>query len=92
MNDELYQKKSEYEKLINNLNNILSKLDICYTNMISCKKKINNTLKVNELIYDYKKYEKIINNVDDYRNKIRNKYLPLAKKNYNNILSELSKL
>lgn len=91
MNYELYQKKNEYERLIKNLNDLLVKLDNCYSNLILCKNKINHTLVINDNYYNYKDYNKIIDNINDNINKIKNILLPKAKNEYNNILSEISK-
>lgn len=92
MNVELYQRKYQYERFIKNLNDLLVKLDACYSNLILCKNRINNTLIINNQFYNYKDYNKILDTINDNKNKIKNILLPKAKQEYNNILSEISKL
>lgn len=92
MENELYQKKYQYERFIKNLNDILVNFNKCYINLITTKKIIENTLKIDDNYYEYKKFEKIIMDVSEDVNNIKNILLPKAKDEYNNILSQISKL
>ena len=42
--DYLYQKKREYEKLLNDLNNLYTKLEDCYSNLFLCRKKMEKCI------------------------------------------------
>jgi protein subunit release factor A len=92
MENDLYQKKYQYERFIKNLNDILLKLNKCYVNLITAKKTIEKTLKIEDNYYDDKKFEKIIMDVSDHIDNVKNILLPKAKDEYNNILLEISKL
>lgn len=92
MYSELYQKKNQYENFIKNLTDISKKLEICYANLILCKKKMNETLKNDNKYYNSVEFENIINNIKETQNKIQLFVLPKARYEYNNILSEITKL
>ncbi len=82
MNSDLYTKKNRYEKFINSLNENYASLELCYINLISCKKIICTSLNINNNIFQCTQLDKIIKNI----------ILPKARNEYNNILLEISKL
>ena len=90
--DELYSKKYQYETIIKKLNEVLNNLDDCYSNLLSCKKKINDCVKVNDNYFSYKDFENIIKVINNKRSKIRNNILPKTRNQYNNILSKIANL
>ena len=89
---ELYQKKYQYERFIRKLNDSYSKLGTCYSNLLSCKKKIGNCILINGKYYSSSEFQKIIDNVSNYRDKIAYTILPQARYEYNKILSQISEL
>lgn len=92
MNEELYQKKYKYERLIKDINDICTRLQTCYSNLILSKKKIFNNVKIEDSYYKSKEFQKIIDNVENNINIIKNIVLPKVKEEYNNILLEISKI
>ena len=80
MNYELYQKKYQYERLINVLQNNYNNLNDVYYSLISCSKIIKKTL------------DNMIKKIEDYRSLIINTFIPQARYQYNIILSEISKI
>ena len=92
MENNLYQRKCQYERFIENLNDILLKLNKCHANLITSKETIDKTLRIEDNYYDYKKIEKMIMDVNNNIDNIKNMLLPKAKDEYNNILSQMSKL
>ena len=92
MNDELYQMKYKYDRLLKQLKETLNKLEMCYSNLILCKKKISNSLSIDNNYYMCNDYEKIIGNIDDNIKIIKNVIIPETKYEYNEILLKISKL
>lgn len=92
MNEELYQKKHQYEKLIKELNELYDKLEKGYSNLILSRNKIINTITIDDNYYNNKLFEKIIDITEENKNKVKNIILPTAKNKYNEIISAISKL
>lgn len=91
MNDMINQ-KYQYERLIKTLNDNYNNLNICYNNLIETKKKIINNFTINDNYYSKDNLDNIIKNIEEAKNKILNVLLPQARKQYNNILLEISKM
>lgn len=92
MNEELYQKKHQYEKLIKELNELYDKLEKGYSNLILSRNKIINTITIDDNYYNNKLFEKIIDITEENKNKVKNIILPTTKNKYNEIISAISKL
>lgn len=92
MDIELYQEKNKYEKLIKDLNDIIIKLENYNSNLILCRKKIYNTLNINEECYGSDFIAERIDNVDQKLKLLTNVILPEAKNEYNEILYKISNL
>ena len=91
MND-LYQKKREYERLLNELNNLYTKLEECYSNLILCMKKIEGCITFNDVMYMENIFNDIIDRVDAYKTSIGDYYIPEVKRIYNKILLQLNQM
>ena len=92
MNYELYQKKYQYERLINTLQNNYNKLNDVYYNLISCRKTIKGSIEINNTYYDKNSLDKIIKEIEEYKNLIINNFLPQARYQYNTILNQISRI
>ena len=92
MNDELQQKKYQYEKIIKDLDSCYIKLEKCYSNLVLCKDKIKNTLDIDGNFYNCKEYEKIIADLENKMHLIKDVFLSEIRYEYNMILSKLSNL
>lgn len=92
MHDELVNRKYQYERFIRNLNDNYSRLESCYSNLLLCKKKINDNLKIEDNLFDYRSLNDIIKNIESKKDSIKNVILPQARYEYNNILIEISKM
>ena len=92
MNDDLYQIKYKYERLMKNFNDTLSKLECCYSNLILCKGKITNCLSIDDNCYKNMDYEKIISDIESNIKIIKNVIIPEIKCTYNEVLLKISRL
>lgn len=90
MNYELYQKKYQYERLINTLQNNYNKLNDVYYTLLSCRKKIKESIEINDVYYNKNSLDKIIKEIEEYRGLIINNFLPQARYQYNIILNKIS--
>lgn len=84
--------KYQYERLIKTLNENYNNLSTCYNNLIEIKKKITNNFTINDNYYSKDDLDNIIKNIEEAKNKILDVILPQAKKQYNNILLEISEM
>lgn len=89
--DELYQKKYNYERLINSLSNNVARIESCYMNLINLRKKINNNFSIDNKPFSYNEIDRLIKELEKIQNNIRNNILPQARYQYNNILYAISK-
>lgn len=87
--DELYQRKYQYERLIRNLESCYVKLENCYSNLILCRKKLKNLLKIDGKYYNEEEFESIISKIYGDKNILRDTILPNARYEYNRILSSI---
>ena len=91
MND-LYYKKREYEKLLNDLNNLYEKLEECSSNLVLCKKKIESCIIVDDVMYLDSFFCDVMKKVDMYKKYINDYHISEVKNVYNNMLSQLNKM
>lgn len=92
MNYELYQKKYQYERLINVLQNNYNNLNDVYYSLISCRKIIKESIEIDGVYYNKKTLDNMIKKIEDYRSLIINTFIPQARYQYNIILNEISKI
>lgn len=92
MYDILLQKKNEYASLVENLQYVYNNLLTYYNKLLSMQKTLTNSFTINDNIYNKKELDNIINSTIDNINKIKDKLLPKAKEEYQNILMEISSL
>ena len=90
--DYLYQKKREYEKLLNDLNNLYTKLEDCYSNLFLCRKKMEKCITIDDIMYLKSSFDDIIDKVYIYKKSINDYYIPNVKEIYNKILLQLNEM
>ena len=78
MNYELYQKKYQYERLINVLQNNYNNLNDVYYSLISCRKIIKESIEIDGVYYNKKTLDNMIKKIEDYRSLIINTFINLC--------------
>ena len=64
MNYELYQKKYQYERLINVLQNNYNNLNDVYYSLISCRKIIKESIEIDGVYYNKKTLDNMIKKIE----------------------------